>query len=202
VGAEEILDAAFGGERGVRMPVRHMSGNIHRLTAHAQAQVISRLLWGDEIDKPVEFGHGLVLFENELGGRVAVLPYDGQTETITAVQFRNYHRQHQFHSILRWLVPDAPFVGCTGAANLAPLWKQTDDSVLLGLANLSLDPMPLTVVWRNLTRPLSAVLETYDEVRGLVVEPVKFEVDEEHLRFDKQIPAWKVSLLTIQTKDD
>jgi hypothetical protein len=199
VGAEEILDAQFGGQQGVRMPVRHMFGNMHRLTAHPRAKVVSRLLWGDEINAPVEFGPGLVLFENELGGRVAVFPYDGQTDTLTAVQFRNYHRQRQLHSLLRWLAPAAPFVGLTGAANLAPFWKQTASEVLLGLANLSLDPMPINVVWRHLPRPRGATLELYDDTGGLRTQALDPVADGEVLRFKTPVPPWQMGLLRIAT---
>ena len=198
VGAEEILDPAFGGQCGVRMPLRHMGGNIHHLTVDPAACTISRLLWGDEIGQPAEFGPGIVLFENEWGGRVAVLPYDGQTETLRAVQFRNYHRQRQMHAILAWLAPAASFLGLVGAANLAPLWKQTEDAVLLGVANLSLDPMPLNILWRNLPCPRHAAMETYDPARGLLAEPAPFAWDGGHLRFARPAAAWSVSLLVIR----
>ncbi len=198
VGAEEILDSAFGGQRGVRMPLRHMGGNIHHLTVDPAACTISRLLWGDEIGQPAEFGPGIVLFENESGGRVAVLPYDGQTETLRAIQFRNYHRQRQMHAILAWLAPAASFLGLVGAANLAPLWKQTEDAVLLGVANLSLAPMPLNILWRNLPCPRHAAMETYDPARGLLAEPAPFAWDGGHLRFARPAAAWSVSLLVIR----
>jgi len=198
IGGEEITDARFGSAVGTWMALRHMNGNIHRLTLHPGTRAISRLLWGNEVGTSVEFGPGVTLFANALGGRVAVLPFDGQTDTLEAIQFRNYHRQGQLHAVLKWLAPTAPFVGLTGAANLAPFWKQTDDEVLLGLANLSLDPMPLNVMWRNMPNPSHAILETYDNERGLRSEAIEFERDEELLRFPSLVPAWQVSLLRVR----
>jgi len=102
-------------------------------------------------------GHGIILFENELGGRVAVLPYDGQT-AMSPVYFNSFGREAQFDAIIRWLSRGAgPCARVIGAANAVPLLACREDDIILAVLNLGSDPIePLTVALSgNLTAPLS-----------------------------------------------
>jgi len=141
---EELLEEDFGKRKGdphtlIATPT---SGSLYprllrKIEPLSGARKISRIL-GDDWK---EVSSGLILFENRLGGRVAVLPHDGQWSGIDDVYFRNWTRQIVLRSTIDWLSKGAIpfFVG--GAADVVPIRIDQPDRVILGIANLSSDPI-------------------------------------------------------------
>ena len=69
-----------------------------------------------------QVGHGIILFENELGGRTIVVPYDGQQGAIANSMFTSVSRQKQFNAIVHYLNRDAaPHGGAAAALGAAPM---------------------------------------------------------------------------------
>jgi hypothetical protein len=100
-----------------------------------------------------EIGHGLVLFENKLGGRVAIYPYDSQERAASiygavavhpfcSPSFLSWTRQSQMRATLEWLgrkrlplfVPEAP--------TIFPILASQEKRLVAGVANLLPDPIP------------------------------------------------------------
>ena len=82
----------------------------------------------------------MVLFENDLGGRVAVCAADHSDGT--DIPFLNQHRQRQLLAITRWLARGS--VGLFVEADAWPwaIRRDYDDYTLVAVANLTLDPWP------------------------------------------------------------
>lgn len=90
-------------------------------------------------------GHGVVLFENNLGGRVAVYPFDPMESAVAqgmlSPSFINWTRQAQLKAVLEWLgkrplplfIPDAP--------NAYPFLAVQEGRLVVAAANLSTDPV-------------------------------------------------------------
>jgi len=200
LGGEQVFDPLFG-EAGDLMALRHMQGTIHRLVPLADAKPISRIILGDEIGEPEFFGYGTILFENELGGRVATLPFDGGTETLDSVQFHNYHRQHFLDQIIRWISPSAPYVAAYRAANVAVFWKKRDAKAVIGLCNASHDAMPLALIWRNMPLPKFMELISPDESFGIKREPLAWIQEGEIISFQKTLPPMTLCLLKVTIQE-
>lgn len=142
---ETIEDAEFG---FVGDPINlRWEGAARQFEWTAGARTISVLRDYDGNDT----GHGIVLFENELGGRVAVIPYDSQVEiaalgymyeSMCTPGFLSFPRQAQLKAVFEWMnrgplplfVPDAPSV--------SPLLIQQDDRLIVSITNLMSDPVP------------------------------------------------------------
>ena len=118
---ETVEDAAFGDWVGDPINTR-WEGAARQFEWLKGARVISALRGYDK----GQAGHGIVLFENELGGRVAVLPYDSQNEILSLGAYQSMcspsfvccSRQAQLRAVLEWLnrgplplfVPKAPSI--------------------------------------------------------------------------------------------
>ena len=140
--AEEALED-FGGTGGTYMTVDHL-GLAVRVGCFDPAQgarVISRLVDPDR--RPVQ--PGFLLFENRLGGRVALCPYD-ITQSGMSAWFLNWHRQRQMQRIAEWLFRGrAPLLANGGAWGL-PIRTDYPDGILVSLLNLSCDPWEQTTL--------------------------------------------------------
>jgi hypothetical protein len=83
---------------------------------------------------------GMVLYENKEGGRIGVFAYDG-TRNGLGLAFRGRKRQSILEIVINWLGrTQAPFL-VKSAVNVLPLRRNGEDFVLMGLANLSPDPL-------------------------------------------------------------
>jgi hypothetical protein len=147
VAIETIEDKAFGGITGDPMNDRWL-GTAWQFEWMPGARIISRL----RDFEGRRTGHGVVLFENSLGGRVAVLPFDGQVREVFSLgvgfpplaspSFLCYTRQAQWRDVLEWLgraplplfVPEAPSV--------YPLLVEQPGRLIVGVANLLADVIP------------------------------------------------------------
>lgn len=106
---------------------------IHHLELSGGAYAISTLL-------DCELQHaapGTVLFENELGGRVAVLPVP-----ITVFNWQYRSRAHQVGKVVNWLMYDELPLWIEDAPNVGPFYYRNPDTGegVLGIVNGSLDP--------------------------------------------------------------
>jgi len=142
---EVISDGEFGGLPGDVINLR-CEGTPRQFAWREGARVVSRVR--DYAANDV--GHGVVLFENEQGGRAAVVPFDSQqhlislglaVNPISSATFLNWPRQAQMLDVLAWLgrgplplfVPEA-----TGAL---PLLIDQGDRLIVGVTNMSYDPI-------------------------------------------------------------
>lgn len=111
---EETVDAEFGLRKEAQMSLNADKPYKERLLQgrlHPNARVISVLK--DPLQKKV--GHGAFLFENSLGGRVAVMPWD-----VTAGQNLCAQRHAQLDKVLAWLSRGRSYGAVYGAAWLVP----------------------------------------------------------------------------------
>ena len=165
---ETVEDAAFGGQVGEPINTR-WEGEAMRFEWLDGARVVSVI----RDYNSAEQGHGMVLFENALGGRVAVLPYDSQQDVaslgmafqpISTPGFLSFVRQAQMTDALQWLnrgplplfVPNAPSV--------YPLLTRQEDRLIASVTNLLPDPVDnLTLELATPGFALSAVQHLQDD---------------------------------------
>ncbi|MBA3707607.1 MAG: hypothetical protein H0W83_02160 [Planctomycetes bacterium] len=139
---EELVDPAFGGAPHRMVTVDHvgLTARVGELTLSAGARAISRLVDPDLHERMP----GVVLFENRLGGRVAVYPYDLAGGMPT--WFLNWHRQRQIAAVSAWLCRDRLPLMVSGGAYALPIRTDYPDRTLVSVMNLSLDEWPEVVV--------------------------------------------------------
>jgi hypothetical protein len=89
---------------------------------------------------------GMVLFENGLGGRSGIIPLSGLHGDLYAVEFRGWKRQYVLKEMLEWINRGPLPLFVEGAANVLPLRRDGERAVLIGVANLSADPIPQVVL--------------------------------------------------------
>lgn len=142
---EVITDPAFGGLVGDVINLR-CEGAPLQFDWQDGARVISRLrdYTGSDV------GPGVVLFENALGGRVAVAPFDSQqhlvslghpVNPIASAGFINWPRQAQLLDILAWLGRGPLPLVVSGATGVLPLRIDQPGRVIVAVTNLSFDPI-------------------------------------------------------------
>jgi len=139
--AEEVLDEEFGKRPGetptyIAAPLQNLSGGgwLRTIKPLPGARVVSQIV----DNEGVKLTDGLTLFENELGGRVAVFPHEGKSGEIEAISFRNWIRQIQIKATIDWLSKGkTPFF--VKAADVIPVRIDQSERIILGVANLSSD---------------------------------------------------------------
>lgn len=138
VAAEELFAPDFGGE-----PDRYLSATLPSLDSDLElgllelapgARAISRL-----VDNDRRFVAPLMtLFENELGGRVAVLPYDLSGLKMMAGFVQPYRRE-QLHAVLKWLARGPLPLFVSAGAYALPTRAEEKGFSRVTVFNLSLD---------------------------------------------------------------
>lgn len=81
---------------------------------------------------------GMVLYENDLGGRVATYPFD-LSGGIRA-GFMNCHRREQLQRVVRWLGCDSITMQADGGAWMMPVRWDCNGYVVLAVLNFETDP--------------------------------------------------------------
>lgn len=133
---EMVVDDAFGGAAGERISIR-MDGIPWQFRLPPAVREISVLCdYGGR-----RTGHGIVLFENSLGGRVAVLPYDSQAGGLKTATFMCYTRQAQLLAVFEWLGRAAVPCLVRHAACALPLVAEQDGRLIIGVINTLSDPV-------------------------------------------------------------
>jgi hypothetical protein len=100
------------------------------------AQPISQLL--DPQQNVV--GHGAFTFENTLGGRVAVVPWDA---SVSETPMMDIHRAEQLRSLIRWLARNLETGSVEGGAWLIPQFLVPPLPLGEGLGVRAGSPLPL-----------------------------------------------------------
>jgi hypothetical protein len=84
---------------------------------------------------------GMTLFENASGGRSGIIPLSGLHGDLYEVAFRGWKRQYALKKMLEWINRGPLPLFVEGAANVLPLRRDGERAVLIGVANLSADPI-------------------------------------------------------------
>ena len=182
---EESLDAEFGLRSGAQMSLnagkpykdRLLQGHLHN-----DVHQISRLL--DPTQR--EVGHGGYVFENALGGRVAVMPWDATRGTNLCTQ-----RQAQLQCVLGWLARGISTGRVEGQAWLIPLFL-TDGTTWRGVVwNTNPDAVTeLTVIPPAGMGPLQNVVHC--DADGVLT---KVQVHENRVTLAKPLQVWECIVL-------
>jgi hypothetical protein len=141
VSAEEFFDPDFGGASRYYMTVNVQKQGIDGvyvgdIEPSGHGRVLSRLVDTDaKIIKPM-----LHIYQNELGGRIAVLPYD--LEAGCSFGFYNHYRKLQIRSVLQWLNKGQLDFCVSADCYTLPIHMDTEQGTVLGCFNLSLDDYP------------------------------------------------------------
>ncbi len=85
---------------------------------------------------------GMILFENASGGRIGVIPQSGAQGDLYSELFRGWKRQLVLKNMLEWISKGALPLFVEDAPNVCPIRRDGEKSVLIGIANLSADPLP------------------------------------------------------------
>lgn len=129
----------FTGRFGGNMQTTHWfetkrEGKVpYRVKPDPGAEVLSMIL--DE--NLNELAPGAVLFENELGGRIAVL-----TVPVTSFQFLHRCRAYMIAKISQWLMKEPLPIWIEDCPNIGPIYYEGDDGEgLLGIVSGNLDSL-------------------------------------------------------------
>jgi hypothetical protein len=109
----------------------------YRLVPVDQAIIVSQM-FGPEGRFSVP---GMMLFENPEGGRIGVVPQNGSRGDLLLVDFRGWKRQHVLRKMLEWVNRGPLPLFVENAANICAFRKDGNNRVLVGIANLSSDPV-------------------------------------------------------------
>ncbi|MHB9124591.1 MAG: hypothetical protein ACYC4F_01435 [Armatimonadota bacterium] len=93
---------------------------------------------------------GMTLFENELGGRVAVYPFD--LSVGASAGFMNWRRRRQLQKVVRWLGRDAVDLFADGGAWMMPVRRDYADYTFMAVLNFETDgweEVALTFEWKD-----------------------------------------------------
>jgi hypothetical protein len=134
---EHLIDMVMSGQYANSFISLH--GNriegVKLLIPHADSRVISELV--DDDLKAV--AAGVTLFENHLGGRIAVMPYALHAHEESVPYLIRYHRREQFKRIFDWMCPDVFPVWLVSPSDIGVQIWEDDQHLTLCLTNLSFD---------------------------------------------------------------
>ncbi|MCY2926498.1 MAG: hypothetical protein NT031_13860, partial [Planctomycetota bacterium] len=140
LGAEEFFHEDFGGADKtfltLTLPWLMCRPSLSILHPAARAIVVSRMVNPDAQGRYP----GMTVFENSLGGRVAIHALELSTAFGTA--FCHPHRRRQLHGVLTWLSRGPLPLAVDGGVYPLAFRKDCGDTSLLGLFNLTLDAWP------------------------------------------------------------
>ena len=182
---EESLDTEFGLRPGAQMSINADKPYKDRLLQgrlHDNAHPISRLL--DPLQH--EVGHGGFVFENAMGGRVAVMPWDATSGTNLCTQ-----RRAQLLRVLEWLARDISTGRVDNHAWLTPLFL-TDGTTWRGVVwNTNPDAVTeLTVVPPAGMEPIQNAVQC--DADGVLTKAC---VHDNRITFAKPLHAWECVVL-------
>ena len=144
VSAEELTDADFGGA-----PARYLTMTIPDLVTDARFGIIEPVKSAKQISRLVNPDRETLcgfttLFENELGGRVAIIPLD--MGKAVSPGFLHPFRREQLIAILKWISRHRLPAFVQGGTYALPYRMDFDDRIMLGVFNLCHDDWR-EVVW-------------------------------------------------------
>lgn len=140
IAAEEYHNTDFGGSQNayltLTLPDLGGDAKMAELELSPGAQMVSRMV---DPDTNILYPF-LTIYENSLGGRVAVMPID--IEYCAGAAFLNPYRKAQFDAVLAWLSRDRVPMQVSGGAYPLPFRIDHDDYTVVGAFNLTLDDWP------------------------------------------------------------
>jgi len=181
---EQVLDADFGLREDAQMSVnaKPYANRLLKSGLLAGARTVS------DLRSPTQMvvGHGLLLFENSLGGRVAIVPWDANG----AVEM-NVQRAVQLTRTLAWLDPTNSYGWAEGGPWLAPQFMRDGDDWRGVVWNASPDEVQAISVHRpaGMPQPTHAVQLT---ARG---ERLPARVEGERVTLERGLGQWECVVL-------
>ncbi len=134
--AEEFFDESFGGRRHTYLTLARGNPTIAEIVLQPQARMVSHI-----VDPDGRYKYPfLTVFENSLGGRVALYPVD--INQIVNPSFLNHHRQMQLYNVLKWLSRDKLPLFVEGGVYPLAFRSNYEERTIIGVFNLSLDKWP------------------------------------------------------------
>jgi len=109
----------------------------YRLDPLEKAVIVSRICPPDSGDSLP----GMALFENSLGGRVGIIPFNGSRGDLRAIGFRGWKRQQVLRKMLEWINQGPLPLFVDGGANVLPLRRDGQHGIVVGIANLTSDTL-------------------------------------------------------------
>lgn len=151
----------------VYMTVRHTAspglGYIYEMEPAAGAKTASVFVGINH--EPVL--QGMTLFENSLGGRVAVYPFD--LSKGTTVGFMNWQRRTQLQNVVKWLGRERVDLFADGGAWMMPVRRDYSNYTLVAVLNFETDgweDLRLTFEWAG-DRAVFAVIGPDGNLRSV-----------------------------------
>jgi hypothetical protein len=181
---EQTLDAQFGLRAGAQMSVndKPYARQLFQGEWLAGARVVS------DLRSPTQavVGHGLALYQNALGGRVAIVPWDANG----AVEM-NAQRAAQLCKTLAWLDPAGAHGWVEGGPWLVPQFLR-DGDVWRGVVwNASPDEVETLTVHRPAEMP-QPTLATQLTARG---ERLAARIEGERVMLQRPLGQWECVVL-------
>jgi hypothetical protein len=172
LGAEEITDPELG-PVGRLMPSRHLMGDARGMVLEPLPGAVSgSIIWRH---LHAQFSPGIVRCENALGGRVATIAHDAQSDCMAfaagwtdSITFRNALRKGMFEAILRWLWRGSPPALVTNAPDvMCYRLDAPDGTVIAAVQSLHSDTLTATLELGG----LSKTQHRFGALDGLPVTP-------------------------------
>ena len=156
--AEEFPDGLSGksGHQKFSSLESPFLNNIAKFSLSEKVKVVSWLVNNDRERK----SSGMSLFENSLGGRVAVYPID--LEAGPSFGFTDWHRKEQLHSVVNWLGRGRTDLFVEGGAWMMPFRRDFQDYIFVGLVNLETDGWDRITLTVATERKISRVKRVQD----------------------------------------
>jgi hypothetical protein len=158
---EALTDPAFGGGPDVFTYCHGVCRRYGVLRPRPGARVVSEIRGL----KQTPLFPGVVLYENRLGGRVAVYPYEFVLPDIpdmyvkaTSPAFYSNPRRSQLRAVVAWLARDEIPLTVDAEGWILPHRADGADTVGLAAMNLNLDPWQKVTLKAHVTRPVKEVM--------------------------------------------
>ena len=205
IGPERLVDPAFGGgkDRFTWTYAVSSTMTIGVIEPYPEAMVISHI-----VDPDLKFlFNGVVLYENELGGRVATFPYnfsgtdpDIYIKGATSFFYGEYRKQ-QIHSIVRWLGRgDIPLMVHANGWVL-PHRADGEKNIILAAMNLNYDTWKEIKMEGMIKKKIKKVYINFnDRWRELNRSFWKQEKGYLRVKIKRDIPTFEVVMVNLYTE--
>ncbi|MFH1614089.1 MAG: hypothetical protein ABIG61_03255 [Planctomycetota bacterium] len=158
----EQIDSELLGPVRRRLSVRHIMGDSYAyLLEPITGALPQTTLWKD-ID--CGFGPGMIWFENQLGGRIATIAYDGQSDVFQlsanhsdTIAYYSSLRQLIMHRTLSFLSDDAIPVTVASGAYVMPIRLDDPGYTIIALQSFHSDDFEVEAIIRQLPQEVKAV---------------------------------------------
>lgn len=195
--AEEYFNTDFGGakDKYLTNTLPHLGGNpeMADMALAKETVVVSHLV---DPDVHVKYPF-LTLYENKLGGRVAVYPIDIEY-MITGISFLNPYRKEQMDNVVEWLSRGDIALKVTSGPYPLAVRIDKDGRIVLGVFNLTLDDWPSVTFDLTPGREITGRVEVLQE-DGTWREDESFIVSQSgnRVQIERSTPVDALSLIVL-----